>query len=147
MIHSMSLYIHPLPLSAEDQSLFNNSRLLINDLLDPGVSISFQVRLGTAEGHLSLLKGKSQIPLWKRLAEEIGEAYYPAELMTDSRAVLLGKVKQSTGLRPQRSLEALESSEKKGEGGEGEETGSPKSRPEEESESDESIAGDDYNIG
>jgi hypothetical protein len=134
-------------LSEKDLKLVNCQRLLVNYLLNPTDSVYLRVPLGTAESHLNLLtndNGSKPIPMWKNLASEIGPEYYPPELMTDSRSVLLGTSKPDSKktLKKIASLAALESSEQKGDG-----EGSPKSGDEPADESDDdSVGADDYNI-
>ena len=123
----------PLPVSAKDALLINSQRLLVNHLLSSDVG--FRIPLGGLKP-----EGES---LWKRLAEEFGDAYYPIELLTDSRSTMLGIAKkQKIPGKTSKSLAELENSEKKIEG----ET-SPKSREDEavlSESSDESV--DDYNV-
>ena len=140
----------PIKLTDEtDQSLLNYQRVLVNHLLSPGDDIYMRVPLGAAEGTLSLLNdgtGSKPLPLWKRLSLEVGSEFYPAELMTDSRSVMLGisSRKKTDGSKKKVSLAALEQSEQTGGDGEGGE--SPKSNAEnpEDEEDDDSIGADDY---
>lgn len=134
------------PLDSKTEALINAQRLLVNHLLNPGEETLMRVHLSTttAAGQDSSF---SKQELWKQLAKDIGPEFYPAELMTDSRSVLFGvqhKKKSSPKKNPKTSLAALESSENKG--GE-EETHSPRSQVEESQDSDDSVGGDDYNIG
>lgn len=135
-----------MPLSEKEEALVNTQRLLVNHLLNPGDDILTRVHLGAAETHIAALSGEGKKPeLWKRLAAEVGAQYYPAELMTDSRSVLLGiQKKQSSTVKSAKSLAALESSESKESEAEAGDQ-SPKSVVEE-SESDESLGGEDYNV-
>jgi hypothetical protein len=136
-----------IPLTEEDRELLNSQRLLVNYLLSPGDDMYMRVPLGAAEGTLSLLTdgtGSKPLPLWKRLSCEIGAEFYPAELMTDSRSVMLGLAsRKKTDVAKKRvSLTALEQSEQTGEG----DDESPKSNAEniEEEQDDDSIGADDY---
>jgi hypothetical protein len=136
----------PLPLLPEEESLVNTQRLLVNHML----ASQARVHLGVAETHMKVLNGADGDAgeLWRRLATDVGAAYYPQELMTDSKSVLFGIPKKSSNsaVKVAKSLIALESSEQKNPDVEGGEQ-SPKSNPEElESSSDESVAGDDYNV-
>lgn len=137
----------PLPLSAADEELVNVQRLLVNHLLNPGDEALMRVHMGAAESLLLALSEEGKkTELWKRLASDVGACYYPSELMTDSRSILMGIAKKSSAssaAKLSKSLAALENSEGKGEGEPGEQ--SPKSVAGE-SESDESIGGEDYNV-
>ena len=127
--------------------MVNTQRLLVNHLLNPGEETLMRVHLGTAESHLAALSGDgAKVELWKRLAAQVGASYYPSELMTDSKSALMGIAKKPApaAVKSAKSLAALESSEGKGPEADGEQ--SPKTA-EEESDSDESIGGDDYNAG
>jgi hypothetical protein len=135
-----------IPLTEEDRTLLNSQRVLVNYLLSPGDDMYMRVPLGAAEGTLSLLTdgtGSKPLPLWKRLSAEIGPEFYPVELMTDSRSVMLGIAsKKKTDVAKKRvSLTALEQSEQTGEGDE-----SPKSNAEnvEEEDDEDSVGADDY---
>jgi hypothetical protein len=139
-----------LKLEDEDQVLLNSQRVLVNNLLSPGDDMYMRVPLGAMEGTLLTDgTGAKPLPLWKRLSSEIGWEFYPAELMTDSRSVMLGiasKKKAESG-KKKVSLAALEQSEQTGDNGEGGE--SPKSNADnaaEEEEDDDSVGADDYMV-
>ena len=126
-------------LDVETESLVNAQRILVNHLLNSGDEIQMRVHLGETRD--------SKLELWKQLARDIGAEYYPAELMTDSKHVMFGTVKKSTS-SPKKpsakaSLSALESSENNGE----EDEKSPRSQVAESSDSDDSLGGQDYNLG
>jgi hypothetical protein len=138
----------PLELTPNDGELVNIQRLLVNHLLNPGDDGLMRVHLGASESHILALAdgGANRRELWKRLAEEVGACYYPSELMTDSRSAMMGTAKKasSNSAKVAKSLAALENSEGKGET-EVDGDQSPKSVAEE-SESDESLGGEDYNV-
>lgn len=131
------------PVDASTELLINGQRLLVNHLLNPGEETLMRVHLGEVQ---ELFSKKS---LWKQLASEIGAEFYPSELMTDSKSVLFGiaskksSPKKSASTKASSALAALESSENKGP----DEEQSPRSEVAESEESDDSIGGDDYNVG
>lgn len=131
----------PMPLTEREEALVNAQRLLVNHML----SATSNTRVHFTSNKFN---GDAEIELWKKLAAEVGACYYPAELMTDSRSVMLGIPKKSTSnsAKLAKSLAALESSEQKGDTGEPTGDQSPKSGEEEAESSDESLGADDYNL-
>jgi hypothetical protein len=126
-------------ISETDERLVNNQRLIVNDLL------AGELRENLVNPSIQTTEPDS---LWRSLSREVGEAYFPKELMTDSRAVALGhqphRPTTAAAARIPKSLDALESSEQKGEEAE---PGSPKSQAgEEEPSDDDSMGGADYNL-
>ena len=116
------------PGEAVSTVLVNNQRELVNHLLYPEGEISFRVHLTPyALGAASL---------WKRLVEEIGESYYPPELLSDSRSAK----RQKIFVPVKKSLAELENQDKEGEEEDKEED------PEVGAQSDSSVGADDYNV-
>ena len=122
--------VPPQQLSSLDETLINTQRLIVNHLLFPGNDIPFRVPLTGSDGSL-----------WKRLSSEIGGAYYPRELLTDSKHVALGVPKRAKIL-PTKTLAELENSENKNE-----EEASPKSVEDDQQSEASSVGADDYNVG
>jgi len=131
----------PLPLTEREEALVNAQRLLVNHMLS--AASGTRVHFGASK-----LNGDVETELWKKLAAEVGACYYPAELMTDSRSVMLGIPKKSSSNAGKlaKSLAALESSEQKAPDGEQPGDQSPKSGEEDADSSDESLGADDYNV-
>jgi hypothetical protein len=130
--------INTAPRTPRETELINHQRLVVNYMFMPEDD-TMRISLKGAA------MAEPQTPLWKQLATKIGEAYYPAELMTDSRSALLGTPshkRRDIGKLTAKSLAALESVE-------GAEPTSPNSnegsdKPEENVSSDDSIGGEDY---